>query len=154
MKNLKVRSLGLLIALVVLAGINHLAAQGTAFTYQGCLNDGAGPANGIYDLTLSLFTASTGGIQVGSTLTSPGVGVTNGLFTVTADFGAVFNGTPYWLQIGVCTNGASTFITLSPLQELTPCPYAITAENLTGVVALAQLPASVVTNNETGVTLD
>lgn len=92
-------------------------AQGTAFTYQGHLNDGANPANGSYNLTFSLFNAGSGGSQVGSTLTFSAVGVTNGLFTVTVDFGAVFNGTAYWLQIGVCTNGSSTFVTLGPLQN-------------------------------------
>jgi hypothetical protein len=38
---------------VVAVAINHqlsINAQGTAFTYQGRLNDGASPANGSYDL--------------------------------------------------------------------------------------------------------
>src|SRR6266436_5517674 len=38
-----------------------LHAQGTAFTYQGQLKDGAASANGSYDLTFSLFGVSTGG---------------------------------------------------------------------------------------------
>jgi hypothetical protein len=45
-------------------------AQGTAFTYQGQLNNGANPVNGSYDLTFSLFNARTGGTQVGSTVTN------------------------------------------------------------------------------------
>ena len=35
-------------------------AQGTAFTYQGRLNDGANPANGSYDLTFSVWINSSG----------------------------------------------------------------------------------------------
>ena len=30
--------------------VSPLLGQGTAFTYQGRLNDGGGPASGIYDL--------------------------------------------------------------------------------------------------------
>ena len=36
-------------------------AQGTAFTYQGRLNDGANPANGTYDIRAGLYTTNTGG---------------------------------------------------------------------------------------------
>src|ERR1035438_10241155 len=104
-------------------------AQGTAFTYQGRLNNGANPATGTYDLTFSLYNADTGGTQTGSTLTDTAVGVTNGLFTTSVDFGSgVFTGTPYWLQISVRTNGAGTFTALTPRQQLTPTPYAIYAE--------------------------
>jgi trimeric autotransporter adhesin len=65
----------------------------------------------------------------------------------------------------VRTNGAVTYTALTPLQALTPAPYAIfanTASNLLGKLAasqlsgsipLGQLPAGVVTNNESNVTL-
>jgi hypothetical protein len=45
-------------------------AQGTAFTYQGRLNDGGSPASGSYDLTFALFDAATSGNQVGGTVTN------------------------------------------------------------------------------------
>ncbi len=93
-------------------------------------------------------------MQIGVTVTNTAVGVTNGLFTTTLDFGSgVFRGAPYWLQIDVRTNGGSAFSPLSPRQALTPVPYSITAENVTGAIPLAQLPPGLVTNNETGVTL-
>jgi hypothetical protein len=114
-------------------------AQGTAFTYQGRLITGGTNANGSYDLTFALFTASSGGVQVGGTLTNAAVGVSDGLFTLPLDFGFVFNGTPYWLQIGVRTNGVGAFTALSPRQQLTPVPYAITAENVDGSVSASQL---------------
>src|SRR5947209_5745051 len=41
----------LLETILSLGGATQLLAQGTAFTYQGRLNDGAAPANGSYDLT-------------------------------------------------------------------------------------------------------
>ena len=100
-------------------------------------------------------------------LTNSATVVSNGLFTVTLDFGAgVFDGTTYWLQIGVRTNGVGGFNALSPRQQLTPAPYAImanTASNLlgtlpaaqlSGTVPLAQLPGAVVTNNQTSVSLN
>jgi hypothetical protein len=57
---------------------------------------------------------------------------TNGLFTTVVDFGAAFAGTSNWLQNAVSTNGANAFTTLAPRQQLTPVPYAITAENVAG----------------------
>jgi hypothetical protein len=105
-------------------------AQGTAFTYQGRLNAGGSPANGSYDMTFSLFGASTGGRQAGNTLTYTAVGVTNGLFTATLDFGAgVFTGANLWLDISVRTNGGGAFSELVPRQPLTPAPYALYSPN-------------------------
>ncbi len=40
---------------VLLATVNLLPAQGTAFTYQGQLNAGGSPASGSYDLTFTLY---------------------------------------------------------------------------------------------------
>src|SRR5437868_9251399 len=107
--------------------LSTLFAQGTGFTYQGQLKDGAASANGNYDLTFSLFGVSTGGSAVGGPVTNPSTQVTNGLFTVTLDFGANFPGADRWLEIGVRTNGAGAFSTLIPRQPITAAPYAITA---------------------------
>jgi hypothetical protein len=62
----------LVIATLLLALFAPLRAraQGTAFTYQGRLNDGANPGHGSYDLTFALFNASSGPAQVGGTLTN------------------------------------------------------------------------------------
>jgi len=114
-------------------------AQGTAFTYQGQLTSNNQLVTGTYDLTFKLWTGSNSGAQIGSTLTDTGTGVTNGLFTVILDFGSQYNGTSYWLELGVRTNGAATFITLAPRQELTPTPYAITAQNVTGILPASSL---------------
>src|SRR5208282_2535981 len=66
----------------------------------------------------------------------------NGLFTVALNFGAVFDGTPRWLEISECTNGLGTFATLAPRQQLMPAPYAVfanSASNLLGTLPTAQL---------------
>jgi hypothetical protein len=139
---MKTQLIRLLTAAALCVSLHQAAAQGTAFTYQGRLNSGTNPANGSYDLTFALYNASTAGGQVGSTLTSTAVGVTNGLFTVVEDFGSVFNGTAYWLQIGVRTNGGGAFAALSPRQALTPEPYAVFAEGASAAGITGTVPNS------------
>jgi hypothetical protein len=154
--------------------ISALAAPlGTAFTYQGRLNSAGSPATGVYDLRFALYDSLTNGGVVAGPLTNTATGVTNGLFTVTLDFGAVFGGSAQWLELAVRTNGADAFTPLSPRQALTPAPYALFASNATtaataavaasakavaatnvsGTLQLAQLPAGIVTNGATGLTL-
>src|SRR5271170_5829928 len=120
----------LFVALLLFAGANRAAAQGTAFTYSGQLQDNGSPANGTYNLTFLLFnTTNTSAVAVAGPVTNNAVIITNGLFTVLVDFGpGVFTGQTNWLQIGVETNGADTFTTLTPRQQLSPTPYAISAE--------------------------
>jgi hypothetical protein len=60
-------------------------------------------------------------------VTNTAVSVSNGLFTTTIDFGGAFDGNPRWLEIWVKSNGANNFVMLTPRQQLTPTPYAITA---------------------------
>ena len=158
--------------LAVCAGALHLHAQlTTAFTYQGQLNDGGSPAIGLYDLRFGLYDAANAGGQQGNLVTNSATAVSNGLFTVTLDFGNQFPGADRWLEIGVRTNGGDAFTPLTPRQPLTPAPYAITAGAVTGPVAagqltgsvpvsqvsgtlpLAQLPPAVMTNGASGVNL-
>jgi hypothetical protein len=123
------------VALLLIFTLLPLAtwAEGTAFTYQGQLRSDGNPASGTYDLTFTLYTTGSGGTPVAGPVTNNAVVVTNGLFTVTMDFGAsVWNGATNWLEIAVQTNGGSGFATLTPRQEVAPTPYAITAGNLTG----------------------
>jgi hypothetical protein len=151
----------LLIALALLAAAHDVTAQGTAFTYQGQLQNNGSPASGTYNLTFSLFSTNTGGNAIAGPLTNNAVVVTNGLFTVLIDFGpGVFNGATNWLQVGVETNGANSSTTLAPRQELTPTAYAIyalnagsalssysvAATNISGTISIGQLSAAVITN--------
>jgi hypothetical protein len=116
------------------ASLHQAAAQGTAFTYQGRLNTDGSPANGSYDFVFYLYNATSGGSVISGGSAWPGVGVTNGLFTVTLDFGSgIFTGQSCWLDIAVRTNSAVSYVELSPRQQLTPTPYAIYAENSGGV---------------------
>jgi hypothetical protein len=124
---------GLFIAVLLLAvsgGSVAAAPAGTAFTYQGNLAAGGHPASGLYDFQFSLWDAATEGNSVAGPLSTNGVEVTNGLFTVSLDFGAgVFGGQAKWLQIAVRTNGGGDFTALGPLQPLTASPFALYALN-------------------------
>ncbi|MDB6111881.1 MAG: hypothetical protein JWR69_3631 [Pedosphaera sp.] len=128
--------------LVCVAFHNHpetVCAQSSGFTYQGRLTDNGSPATGRYDLTFALFTGSNSVSQVGATLTKSAVGVTNGLFATTLDFGGAFPGADRWLELSVRTNGGGAYVILTPRQQLSPTPYAITASNLSGTLPAAQL---------------
>ncbi|HWY78098.1 MAG TPA: tail fiber domain-containing protein [Verrucomicrobiae bacterium] len=114
--------------------------QGTAFTYQGYLNESGHPANGNYDLSFLLYSTNTGGNVVAAPLTNVATGVSNGLFTVSLDFGNVpFAGDPRWLEIAVRTNGGGVFTALGPRQQITPVPFAVTAVNLSGPLPATSL---------------
>jgi hypothetical protein len=139
------RKLAAATMLATLAVSFHAAqAQGTAFTYQGRLNDGAGAANGGYDLQFSIYGAGTGGTLLAGPVTNAPTVVSNGLFTVQLDFGAsVFTGSSNWLQIGVRTNGsAAGYKSLSPRQLLTPVPYAMFAASANAAGLSGTLPAA------------
>ncbi|HEY3763374.1 MAG TPA: hypothetical protein VGN23_16635, partial [Verrucomicrobiae bacterium] len=149
------------------AAVVSVRAQGTAFEYQGKLNDGGSPATGLYDLTFSLYDSATGGAQQGNTLTNAATPVTNGLFSVTLDFGNQFPGAARWLALGARTNGAATFVNLAPREQLLSMPYAIqslnaataasassvSAGSISGTIGLGSLPSTLVTNGASGVNI-
>jgi hypothetical protein len=166
---LKTRFHCLVFALTLLAGVHPVSAQGTAFAYQGKLNDGGAPASGAYDLRFAIYDSTNNpGNVVAGPVTNSATAVTNGLFSVTLDFGpGVFTGPARWIELAVRTNHAKGgFTPLAPRQPLLPLPYAImagTASNvlgavaagqLTGTVPLTQLPGAVLTNNAAGVNLN
>jgi hypothetical protein len=118
--------------------------QTTAFTYQGRLNDGGTPANGSYVFRFSLDDGN--GVTVGSPIVTSPMDVSNGLFTVTLDFGpGIFTGANRRLDIEVHTNQQNlNFTALTPPQPILPTPFAIYAETtdasgLIGVVPAASL---------------
>jgi hypothetical protein len=135
---MKIRIL-LVAALSLIVVATSLQAQGTAFTYQGRLNDGANPASGIYDLRFTIYDSTNNpGVVIAGPLTNSATGVTNGLFTVTLDFGAViFPGADRWLEISARTNGGGAFTTLTPRQPITPTPYALHSLNSAQAVSVA-----------------
>ncbi len=138
----------ILTALVTFAAsVVNLQAQGTDFTYQGFLTDTGAPANGVYDLQLTVFNAVTAGGAIGVTTTINDLSVTNGLFTVTVSPGAgVFDGSARWLNIAVRPGvSAGAYTNVVPRQPILATPYAITAGTITGLLAPANVPSGFIT---------
>jgi len=121
----------LAIAAALMARTLTVSAQGTAFTYQGRLNNNGAPANGSFDFRFRVASDALANNIVGSPSLINSVTVSNGLFTAPVDFGAgIFNGSNFWLQVEVRRSGGGGYTTLFPPQPLTPTPYAITAGNV------------------------
>jgi hypothetical protein len=98
----------------------------TAFTYQGQLKSGGTVVNGPCAMVFGLYDRPSDGVSIGSPIATT-VPVTNGLFTVTLDFGSdAFDGNGRWLDIQVNCTGAP--VTL-PRQWVTPAPMALFASN-------------------------
>ena len=126
------RALLITILALLMSDARSIAATplGTAFTYQGRLNNGTNAANGNYDFRFTVYdSANTAGNIIAGPVTISATRVSSGLFSVTLDFGAgVFDGAARWLEIGVRTNGsAAGFTVLSPRQQLAAVPYALYA---------------------------
>jgi hypothetical protein len=149
---MKTRQILITAILLVLSGVLLMAAPlGTAFNYNGRLSVGGDPATGGYDFRFILYTDAGGGTAVAGPITNSPVGVTNGLFMTTLDFGAgVFTGSARWLEIGVRTNGdLADFTLLTPRQPLQPVPYALYSPN----ASWAGVAASVAVNGVAGASI-
>jgi hypothetical protein len=115
------------------------ASLGTAFTYQGRLEQDGTPVDDTCDMRFRLYDAASAGSQVGSTINT-GVPIVDGYFTVNLDFGTgAFDGDRRWLEIRVdCDGGGYTNL---GREELTAAPYALYAARSGGpqnVVTVAQ----------------
>jgi|ERR1044071_1711625 hypothetical protein len=122
----------------------HCLAESTVFTYQGRLSANGLPANGLYDFRFAIYRLETNGLLIGGPLTNTAVGVTNGLFTTSLDFGHTpFLSDNHWMDCAVRSNGsAGSFTTLSPRIRIAAAPYAIAAANIVngGVTASSLSP--------------
>lgn len=130
-------------ALVLLAG--GAGAQTTEFTYQGRLQDAGAPASGSFDFEFRLFATPTGAPAL-ATVARPGVAVTEGLFAVTLDFGALFTGAVRFLEVAARPAGGGAFETIGPRQLLTAAPYAIRSASAGAADGLSAACATCVTN--------
>ena len=111
-----------------------LYAQGTAFTYQGRLNQDSFPVRGLYDFRFELYDTLPGGTAVAGPITNAAVVVSDGLFTTALDFGQMaFDGNPRFLEIAVRTNGGGAFVAMAPRQNLTAAPYALVSGDATSL---------------------
>ncbi|MBI3950690.1 MAG: hypothetical protein HY314_09580 [Acidobacteria bacterium] len=117
-------------------GVKDATIGSTAFTYQGQLKDANGPVTGTFDFQFNLYSAQSGGEQLGLSEMKD-VTLTNGLFSFKLDFGrlpaqagAAVEANESWLEIGVRPSGSGeSYTVLFPRQKLTPTPYAIFAQH-------------------------
>ena len=140
---------------VVLAGIAalpfgstaHAADLGTAFTYQGSLENPPGtPVNDTCTFEFKLCDAALPASCMPGTVSShPGIVVTGGVFTVNdLDFGALgIDGTARWLEIQLCCpSPCAVGLPLIPRVELTPAPYALRAAQGVGPPGVLEVTPS------------
>ncbi len=98
-----------------------------SISYQGRLTHPAtgAPLSGTYDLEFTFWSLSSGGVQIGSTITKSGQVIANGLYSTSLSVNpANFNGQELWLQIRVRLSGGS-WETLSPRVQVLPTAYAL-----------------------------
>jgi hypothetical protein len=148
------RSILVLVLLTLTIIAQASFAQTTAFSYQGKLADNGAPASGNYDLRFELCSGPAGDINYGI-ITLTNVLVTNGLFTVTLDYGDIFTqgsalwSPDQWLEIGVRTNGTTNaFSILTPRQPISPTPNAIFARKAANAASIIN-PGFLGTTNNT-----
>ena len=117
---------------ISMVSMNAIAVPGpqtTAFTYQGQLNAGGVlPSGQTFQFTFTLYDALSGGNVVGSPIQRSILISNGGLFTTDLDFGPVFNGTQFWLEIKVGTTVANEQ-TLASRQPINAAPVAQYALN-------------------------
>lgn len=96
------------LASLVLALAAALGADAAEYRYDGRLDDFGQPANGRYDIELSVFSNETAGKALSSALTFPGVQVRDGRFQL--DFDAPLAGAREgWVQIAVRAAGDASY---------------------------------------------
>jgi hypothetical protein len=131
-----------ILPLLMLAGhqLTTAAPLTTAFNYSGQLQVSGLPANGLFDFQFAIGAAESGEWLRGA-YGIEDVPVSNGLFTVSIDFGeSVLNGDRRWLEIAVRDGStAGAFTTLLPRQELGASPYALFAKEAGHAATAAQV---------------
>jgi hypothetical protein len=101
------------------------ASPGAPFLYRGDLEIDGKAADGIYDLSFTLFDTAAGGSALGGPVTEAATAVHHGKFAVTLDFGAgPYTGKNYWLEIKARPSGGKTYVEPGPRAPLRPSPYA------------------------------
>ena len=101
------------------------SAAPTTLTETGQLVIAGVPANGSYDFQFSLFTAASGGSQLGSTVTVLNVPVTNGVFYAEINFGTAFaGGVTSYVQTAYRTAGAGVYSIQTPRHQAPNSAFA------------------------------
>src|SRR5262249_1581705 len=100
---------------------------------------------------LSVYDSASGNGLIAGPMTNSAVPVTNGIFSVTPDFGpGVFTGPARWVEIAARPNGNSAFTLLGQRQLVTATPYAtfaggVNAAGISGSISAANIANATIT---------
>ena len=109
------------VAAALLAAGLFARADAAALTYHGILQDAGKPAQGNYDIELTLYSAASGGSVVGGPLTIYAVPVRDGSFNTQADFGPLAKAYSHsYVAVRVRAAGASDFTSLDGRSDAVP----------------------------------
>ena len=121
-----------LLLLSLLLALGHAAAA-APMRYQGQLSDSGKPANGRYDLQISLYNEASAGALLGYPTTLEDVEVINGQFQVELEAPAAAQNSEAWLQAAV-RDGASSgaFSDINAREKVTLAPLIGACWSTTG----------------------
>jgi hypothetical protein len=126
-------------ALVATLGFSAGTAQAASFTYHGSLQDSGKPAEGSYDIELTLYSAPSGGSVIGGPLVMYKVPVHGGSFNTEADFGPLSQSfSQAFVSVRVRNAGQGDYAALNARAQVTAaattsvCPGAWTLNGNAG----------------------
>lgn len=126
-------------ALAAAFGIGVPLAHAESFTYHGSLQDAGQPANGRYDMELTLYSQHEGGTVLAGPVTVYGVDVDDGNFVTRVDFGPMSAlAGQGWVGVKIKPAGEAAFTSLDARSSVAPtggCPGSWTLDGNAGVPA-------------------
>jgi len=133
-------------AIAAALGMGAALAHADSFTYHGTLQDAGRPANGSYDIQLTLYSKQSGGTVLAGPVTLPHVQVANGNFSTVVDFGPMTAMTSQgWVDVKVSPAGSNAFTSLdnrSPVEPEGGCPGSWTLDGNAAIPAGSYLGTS------------
>ena len=133
-------------ALVAALGMGATLAHADSFTYHGTLQDSGRPANGSFDIQLTLYSAQSGGTQLAPPVTLYAVPVKNGNFSTSVDFGQMSaTNAQSWVDVKVKPAGSGNFTALDNRSPVAPdggCPGSWTLDGNAGIPSGSYLGTS------------
>jgi hypothetical protein len=133
-------------AIAAALGMGAALAHADSFTYHGTLQDAGRPANGNYDIQLTLYSKQSGGTVLAGPVTLSRVQVANGNFSTVVDFGPMTSMTSQgWVDVKVSPAGNNAFVSLDNRSPVAPeggCPGSWTLDGNAAIPAGSYLGTS------------
>ena len=118
------------------AALLSMHAGAAEFVYRGQLSDGDRPAQGQYDLQVTVYASEFGGAPLAPAIVLPGLNVQEGRFATRIQFDdALMADGTRWLELAVRENGAPGAFDTLPVREkavLAPDSFCVGTWSTTG----------------------